>query len=79
MTSKSETDYRGDEAVTISFVFVALATLFAAIRIYGRLVLVKKAGIDDLLLVCALAMSAAFAGLVKARAYLLSISAVYLC
>lgn len=79
MNATSETDRRGDEAVTTSFAFMALATLFAAIRIYGRLVVVKKPGIDDLLLVGALAMSAAFSGLVKARAYLLSLSAVPLC
>jgi hypothetical protein len=60
---------RGVEAVTTAFVLVALAAFFAILRMYSRVMLVKKPGIDDLLLLCALAFSAALAVLIQDRVY----------
>lgn len=78
MAATSDANARGDQAVTTCFIMVALAALFAILRIYGRVMLVKKPGIDDLLLLCALAFSAALAVLIKARVYRLA-SAAYFC
>jgi hypothetical protein len=76
MATTSDANFRGAEAVRTSFVLVALASLFAILRIYSRVMLVKKPGIDDLLLLCALAFSTALAVLIKARVYC-PISAAY--
>lgn len=71
MAATNDANSRGAEAVTTAFVLVALAAFFAILRMYGRVFLVKKPGIDDLLLLCALAFSAALAVLIRYRAYFL--------
>lgn len=69
MAATSGANSRGVEAVTTVFVLVALAAFFAILRMCSRVILVKKPGIDDLLLLCALALPAALAVLIRDRAY----------
>ena len=60
---------RGDRAVATSALFLAIAGLFVTARCITRFGLVRTCGADDVLIICSLALSIAFTGVIHARKY----------
>jgi hypothetical protein len=52
--SPAELESRGWEIVTVALVFSSLATIVVALRIYVRLHILKKFGLDDWFIVASL-------------------------
>lgn len=74
MATSQASDSRGATAVSTSIAFVAIAGAFVAVRCVARAGLIRRFGVDDFLIVWAVAMSATLTALIAIReCFLLSV------